>query len=287
MKPIPILTEADKISLTVGQIPKRLMGQEMIPVLRGLVKRVPRNFIDNPHILPGLQENVTNLERQTQKCLGCEDELRKILNINLLNTRRQEKLIRGATITGLPYIDPSFLAWKNSEGFPLFAVYSTMSPTANITVANLRSTFTRFPSQPKVSTNVVLVPDLPPFMRRYYIDQYMESTLASSLIKHRAASITYTSKYQGAMPDAVRDRIHTYSSSLSEVQFNNIFIIAEAPRWEASQIVPIPVGDPIVVGVMFDTLWVIDFFDLTPSEEVALRLCQRSVGEKGVPHQKN
>lgn len=287
MKNTSLLSVADRMGLVNGRRPEHLKGQDMIPVLRGLVERVPQIYIDNPHVLPSLQENVTKLEQKARKCLGCEDELRKILNINLLNARRQEKLIRGATITGLPYIDPSFLAWKNPDGFPLFAVYSIMNSTANITVANLRSAFTRFPSRPKVSTSVVLVPDLPPFMRRYYIDQFMESTLAGSLIKHQAASITYTSQYQGAMPDEVRDKIHAYSSRLSEVQFDNIFIIAEAPRWEATQIVPIPVGDPIVVGVMFDTPWVIDFFDLTPSEEIALRLCRHSVGEKGVPHEKN
>ncbi len=281
-KIIPILTEADQIGLTVGQMPTRLVGQEMIPVLQGLVKRVPSEHINNPYVLEGLQATRMTLDKEIRLSLGCEQGHRAALSKQRSLVIQHENRVRGALVTGLPYIDPSFLAWKNTEGFPLFAVYGINSPMATITVSRNVSRF----AVSQIRDHILLVPELPQFMADYYIDPLMKRTLTAQLQgRWNASRVILSSKYEGSMPSSVRDKIRAYLSAECEVQFDYFFIIAEAPRWEVEKVILLPVGDPLVVGVKFNMMWVIDFYDLTSSEQVALELCRHS-GE-GIPHQGN
>jgi len=112
-----------------------------------------------------------------------------------------------------------------------------------------------------------MTPQLPGIMKRHYLNPEMTAALIGTCEDENLGTIEITARYDGAMPHWVREKIHAYMDPRpGSPRFDKIFIVAEAPQWQINKIAAIPVGDPLVVGVAHDNLWLIAAYDLTSAE---------------------
>jgi hypothetical protein len=216
--------------------------------------------------LPQLQRSHDRLNETLQRTLPLEVTLRKGIQQRLDQIRPQlARLTHGPEI-GLPTLNPAFLGWTTDEDwFPAFSIYSLDSDVCTITLER-GSPFDAFrtSSQP----NYTVSPKLPACMQRHYLSDQVKASLQATAEEENLRKVELAARYDGVMPDWVREKIHAYlKPGIAEVHFEQIFIIAEAPAWQVNKTAAIPVGDPLVVGVAHQNLWLIAAYDLTAVEQ--------------------
>jgi len=217
-----------------------------------------------------IDQEIEALSRKAEQLLGIEQDLRRELWAKE-NALREEKR---ACVLDLKYkrLDPTFLKMtlksrkREKVGpLPAFAVFSTRSAECKISVE-----VAEFSRQTKVSLE-----NLTPQSMIDYCDlSALERVAAELCEKERSrfrrysgasVKVSISTKFTGAIPDEVREKIRAAESS---GEFDEVMLIAEVPEWKIDQtVVLVPKGDPLVVGKKGELLWLIDAFDTTPIEE--------------------
>lgn len=155
-------------------------------------------------------------------------------------------------------VSTKVLFWRNPEGWPKIAFFGMDSETCSISGEN--------------SNRVVLAPDLGPLNVCYNDIWQKLRGMGNGGSTYAAIHATFP----GIIPDKVRDTIASHLPKFnnkgetvpSSSPFERILILTEAPEWKVSFKMTPQNLDPLVVGQVGDSLWLIDSFDLTPAERL-------------------
>ena len=147
------------------------------------------------------------------------------------------------------------LTWRNKQGLPRLAVFSLESPDFELAVIGSHNGWdSRRRWRQKVS------PKLPQKMMDCYKDVLGK---LSALAKETKKTTRLRAQFGMLIPQNVKEQIVR-----ARGEFKEIFVVAEAPRWDLKQTaIPRPDKDPLVVGYDGVNYWLIAAFDPTPLEE--------------------
>lgn len=170
-------------------------------------------------------------------------------------------------------IDMGFLSMRKKSGsdagLPLFAVFTDKQPEFQISLRITKPERTNdYTHRLTVSNKTVaeffngfapvLERGCTAYVRKHWYNEpyYYKVDLTG----------TVTAKFAGIIPQPVREKIHK-----ARPHFDEILIVTEAPEWKYSfkdkSFIPVPVGDPLVIGAKGGLFWLIDVFDTTPAED--------------------
>ncbi|MDE2188578.1 MAG: hypothetical protein KGJ35_02505 [Patescibacteria group bacterium] len=248
---------------------------EFVPAAAGIRRVLSQQDLLSEN-LPRLCSMRDAIIEQRNRLLPLEKDIHQALTAKLDVLQREIGRYEFYPIYDLPFLDPSFLSWKTTDGcFPAFTIFSLEHPSTIISLNRFAEANQR-PGNTKPTRLVLEQPEIPEFMARHYLNNNLEASLIAYCDEKNFESLRLIAHYEGVMPDEVREKIRGYlNPSLGEPRFDQIFIIADAPD-ETWQVKGIPQKDPLVVGVSKktpDTLWLIAAYDLTPAEKFARDLC--------------
>jgi hypothetical protein len=165
-------------------------------------------------------------------------------------------------LKGFPslFLDISFLSYCNKEtDLPVFMVLDLDTKLFSLTVSD-RGGF---------DYAVSFTPNLPPEIEQQYLGTIQK---LGAMAGYRGA-VMISAEFTGSPPASTRRRIE---QAISSKLFNELFIVAEAPKWVVNVTVPAKT-DPLVIGTVAIPLpnkkilkqyYLIDIFDPTPLEKV-------------------
>lgn len=262
-----------------------LRNGEFVPAAALCARRMsPETLADPNNGLETLYREQVRLGKLRRDALGIEGSVKEVAIEKLGVVNRAITMFERAPEIDLPILDPTFLSWKTVTGFPAFSIFNLDSNRMKIEYVmpilsqtgrdkRLEERMSNDPNMQKGQALVTVTPNLPYEMERFYVNQALRDHLKNICQEKRYRTVTLEARYGGAMPDVVRDRIHSYlDKEEAKERFDSIFIVAEAPG-ESWKVQGIPQADPLVVGVKHGLLWLIAAYDLTPIEEFAKNLC--------------
>ncbi len=282
-----VVTQPPLMGARVGKRP--LMVGEFVPAAALMARHVSIEDLENPTGLQRLYTAQRAMTRTLGSALPLETELKTGLTRHLRKLHLEIARFEHTPEFGLPTLNPSFLSWKTQAGFPAFSIFHLDNDTTKISFSQREFSLEDvFASQSGAVTlsdliegrasagKLTISPAISDIMVRHYLDENLRQSLGIICDDRSLQSIELTSKYGGVMPDEVRENIHKWCNvPRGQPQFDEILIVAEAPE-ESWKVKEIPRGDPLVIGVAHDLLWLIDTFDLTPFEKFAHDLCANS-----------
>lgn len=258
------------ISTSNGTIVDRrlLRRGEYVPTAARTAQKIPKEDLQNPDRLRMLYQQRESLKSLLETYLPIEVETKVKLETITLERLKKEIVWHECTPEfDMPIVDPSFLAWKNTSGLPAFAVFPLGSPRVSIHYSfNTR----RLESRPKY----------PAIIGNHYLDDVLLRNVHDLCSRRRFSDVTLSAKYEGVMPNEVREKIRFWSRPrMGCLHFEEIFIVSEAPDndWKIEGIAMKKL-DPLVIGIHRGLLWLIAAYDLTPVEEFVQGLYATNVG---------
>ena len=90
---------------------------------------------------------------------------------------------------------------------------------------------------------------------------------------HGEISFRFTSVFAGMIPKDVKERIKFARKEFGK----SIYVLAEANNWKGEEV---PIGDPLVIGIINDTCFLLDEFDCSLAEERILSRLSGGYGGK-------
>lgn len=172
-------------------------------------------------------------------------------------------------------IDPSFLKMKNSNGTPKFSVFTFNHPDCffKLTIKPKQTTGAYSLSFESNITSKVINFQYKEFCRdllnklfqkykptpKKIFPTFQEN--ASSSMR----SMTMQSKFEGLIPEAVRQNIKGINASW---EFDEVILVCEAANWTIEEeVIELPKNrDPLVIGVKNNICYLLDKFDVTSLE---------------------
>lgn len=151
-----------------------------------------------------------------------------------------------------PSIDLSFLRWRRKDdGWPVFAFFSIEKKDCSLSVD--RGGWSSNPKIPYGDTKHIAT--------AFYGDVFdrLETFRTDATGLDRSV---LSATFKGVIPEKTREKIVDCAKGKL---FGNIIIVAEAP-WHLRKEIIDP--DPLVIGVKHGKAWLIDVFDLTPTEQI-------------------
>jgi hypothetical protein len=212
-------------------------------------------------------ENISSERETAVETLNRIDQLQSSLlpvEHGLLPAIRSKKIEAAKRVRQLESLDklnqyPVFslepLSWRNKEGFPRLAVFSLESPDLEFAVVG---SYSRVDWRLKRRWRQKVSPKLPQGMMDCYKDVLDK---LSAIAKETKKTARLRAQFGMLIPQAIKTEIARVRG-----EFKEIFIIAEAPRWDLKlTAIPKP-KDPLVVGYDGVNYWLIAAFDPTPLE---------------------
>ena len=147
------------------------------------------------------------------------------------------------------------LKWRDRQGLPRLAVFSLESPDFELAVVGHRDSWSG-----NRRWKQVVNPKLPEGMMACYKDVLGK---LSEMAKRTKKTTRLRGQFGALIPPVIKEKIVQVRD-----EFKEIFIVAEAPRWDLKQTaIPRPDKDPLVIGYDGVNYWLIAAFDSTPLEE--------------------
>lgn len=250
---------------------RQMRPGEFVPTAAMTARKLSDEELLHPTRLMSLYEEREKLVSGKRRLLPLETELgdgiQNRLRIVDLEIARHE----GTAEFDLPTISPKFLSWRTKNGFPGFSIFTLNSDTTTVTFGPsldfgpgaARFSLDQFNRKPSLR----MVPEVPVCMSQCYLDRNLFRMMEMHCQDKGIDGLQLKAKYSGVMPQSVREKIYYWLNRPADApRFEQIFIIAEAPS-EAWDVKEIPKKDPLVVGMKRGLLWLIDAYDLTPTEK--------------------
>lgn len=247
-------------------------GPDVLAEAKKLAQPVSTNTSNYSAVAAGLKET-------REKLLKCEEAAKTEIDAK----------IRDCELRALDQkyrrMDGSFLLWRNKEsGWPVFAFFTPSDPICEFSAErswHIHDSVLRRPEyvgqRQKGDDDIVAC-----FMKPNIMGQKYFSDVYTKLCKDvgRYQTLNLSAQFSGMLPDKIRNTINDLKHDKS---FDKILIIAEAPKWELKKIAK-PVNlDPLLVGMKYDELFLIDTFDLTPTENIIASEFAVSLEKKPLP----
>lgn len=196
-----------------------------------------------------IERNINRVTHEMNSLLPCEEAARKNYN-DLIADLKDALLSRH-----FRKIDKKILSWRRKDGFPSLAIYDV-----NQKNCYFKTTAGRMFGTISNETSI-------PFNLLSHYDDVFDRLISIG------GSVQISAVMPGTIPVKIREKIlgWTRTYRYNGQYFNKVLLIAEAPAWKVEkEVVPVNL-DPIVVGMNErGTMWVLDTFDLTPLERIAV-----------------
>lgn len=166
-----------------------------------------------------------------------------------------------------PLLNMDFLKMRNKDSLPKFAVFTLNEP-----IAYFKTTLEFF-SDGRCSSVILDTncQNLAVVSRYYDIFKLLRQhlwfeSLSSSMVKK--SWVTLQTKFPGIIPANIRNQINEVRP-----HFDEVVIIAEAPKWEIDgKIIHYPPNpDPLVVGIKDKFCYLVNSFDVTLLENYIVK----------------
>jgi hypothetical protein len=183
--------------------------------------------------------------------LPVEEQAREKIETHVRGLTERAATLKPIIDLGTKYKQVSLepLTWVGKDRLPLLVVFSLNEP--RFVLRSWRS------GELNVGRAQISSPELPESIINCYRPMLREMALGHGWgIGER----TFTCSFSGVIPASVKANIAKARGDFGD----NIFIIAEAGRWQK---VTATREDPLVVGFDGHNLWLIDMFDVTPAEQ--------------------
>ncbi len=211
------------------------------------------------------ERSIVELQRLGNTLLGVEEHAKAEIASRISSLEARIQQLRGSSVPAMSryrIFDLAPLSWRNKQGLPLLAVFSTGSPTCTFGV-----------------TTTVRYSMSGAERRQYtaYAPKHLPQTLVScyedvlgrlkSLAARNGSSVKLTAIFGGLIPDHARNDIEEARLLFPD----GMFVLAEVRTWsyEARKPTTIHPGDPLVIA--FDgrgSFRLITAFDLTAIEQI-------------------
>jgi len=156
------------------------------------------------------------------------------------------------------------LRWRDTEGFPIYAVFSLDAPqmgfrsTAKFTVGN------------RIAATSEMIPAMPYNIQLCYGDvirNMLERSRKMLQKEKRAQEVKTTlfTRFGGLIPLEVKEEI---TRARASKLFHSILLVAEVEEWHIDSIVVSRQGDPLIIGFDGYETWLIAAFDTTSAEQL-------------------
>lgn len=158
--------------------------------------------------------------------------------------------------SGLKYAEyPEFpmeaLKWRNAKGYPRLAVFSLSSANFEIGIITDRNWHTSYSRTHR--------PELPRPILKSYDDVFLK---LKEMARNEHKSMRLRTSFEGLISVDVRQQIVE-----TRPHFKQLFVVAEAGKWDLQKSAPIRRTDPLLVGWDAYRLWILASFDTTPIEK--------------------
>ena len=159
--------------------------------------------------------------------------------------------------SGLKYAEyPDFpmeaLKWRNAKGYPRLVVFSLKSANFEIGIIADRGWGRMFYSRTHT-------PELPRLILKSYDDVFLK---LREMARGERKSMRLRTSFEGLIPADVKQQIVE-----TRPHFKQLFVVAEAGKWDLQKSAPIRRADPLLVGWDAYRLWILASFDTTPIEK--------------------
>ncbi len=252
----------------------KIMAGDPVKKAVATASDLPRNHVATVRAEAGrLKRLRVSIERQRKGLFGLEqdaaaefDEALRRLKIEEADAAERAAFSGALKEIRLKVLSLEVFGWRRKkDGLPSLAIFGLDSPVCKFSAAR-RQRYNDWGVSRGTANSFVTTPILPKPLRVYYDDiaKLLQRRRSSG---QRLASATISVRFAGVIPPATREKIRK-----SLPVFDQVFILAEAPDWKATQRrrrvkpVPMPIGDPLVVGYKAGQLFLIDTFDTTPVE---------------------
>ena len=217
------------------------------------------------------KEQIEFYEEKLKNLLPVEKRARDQANAKIEELKIQLKLIEAIKlggVSGCKRFHPEIpFSWRDKDGMPRLAIFSTESATAAFEA--------RYSGDGWQSDFSSTAPQLSKVLEQCFNDvrekmyQRSKSGYRRSGSSIERTTVTAAVHFAGVIPDQTKEKIR----AAQKVFGSQVFLVAETPgQWsfdEKKEVEIIPRGDPLVIGVLGDTVWLIDAFDLTTLENMA------------------
>lgn len=221
-----------------------------------------------------IQRKIVGLRDKRQELIGFESPLASRMDEELAQLeKRKAELKDYANGPSLPCLDFNALRLRNHWQYkhsrsgryydlplPQIGLFDVDSP-----ICQFRMTEKVFPWRRYVKGTT---PELPPVLARCYNDVFNVMLQIAKKEQPTGIKVSIQGGCSGLIPEPTRKKIKE-----AETQFERVFIATEMKpeNWEL-KVTPAPVikyhdPDPLVLGFDGKNLWIIDQFDLTPTEQ--------------------
>mgnify|MGYP001603316903 FL=1 len=165
--------------------------------------------------------------------------------------RQQLMLESGLKYAEYPEFPMEALKWRNAKGYPRLAVFSLSSANFEIGIIAERNW--------GVSYSRRHTPELPRPILKSYDDVFLK---LREMARDERKSMRLRTYFEGLIPVDVRQQIVE-----TRPHFKQLFVVAEAGKWDLQKSAPIRRTDPLLVGWDAYRLWILATFDTTPIEK--------------------
>lgn len=198
------------------------------------------------------------LEQNKKQLFGLEEFAKKSLATKKNELHREKARLTKIHLYGnLPCMSFQPLRWRTDEGWPKIMLFSLDAPTAFFRVRGTKNSWNH-----SIDWDNDMAPSLPIVVERCYRDVF---PLLTERAKKEKKTAVLSATLNGIIPQETREKI-----AEAKKNFEQLFVAAEVKKWNLEyKTVPTPRPrnyDPLVLGWDGTNLWIIDHFDLTPTE---------------------
>lgn len=219
-------------------------------VLEIAVKRTTKS--DAPVDLETIAQDLEQIREVGRLLLPIERSSKHRLDAIEKDLLRQQLMAK----SGLKYAEyPEFpmeaLRWRNAKGYPRLAVFSIGSANFEIGIIAERGW--------RTSYRRTHTPELPRPILKSYDDVFLK---LREMAREERKSTRLRTFFEGLIPADVKQQIVE-----TQPHFKQLYVVAEAGKWDLKQSAPIRRADPLLVGWDTCRLWILASFDTTPIEK--------------------
>ncbi len=224
----------------------------------GLTDQPNLEIVENKKRVKVLQNQIDLIGFREQNLTRAEENAKaEITKLRLDLEKERDELKLVGNLKDMPQLSLEPLKWRSEQGWPQLIVLGTEEPLVRFFFGVSRGDYRSGARKCELVTN----PELPMPILECYEDVIGRLfTRATS----KQVNLDLTSHFTGIFPVEIRQVIRQ-----AKTKFDQVFIIAEAQKWELTESKPVVVphnADPLVVGWKNNKLYLIDSFDLTTVE---------------------
>lgn len=234
---------------------------EPVGILEEVLRLVENNKAE-PSDVAALDIQISKRRKVMAALLPIEADASVGIQAEINELERQRAMARAISGPYRKFRLAEALRWRRPDGNPKLVVFGMDHPEMQFEAFYSGDGWQRDYS--------VVRPNLPRVMEACYSDVrenlYLEARKRSAgkEIWEKRCLMRLTAKFSGLIPGEFKDKIQTAKKDFD----SQVYLVAEAPKWELNEEVSIANRDPLVIGVLENEIFYITKFDPTNLENL-------------------